>query len=382
MACLLSTAPPFRSRQCRLGVFLQVQRRTLSGASMLRQQAECSEWFLQLAKRFAPDLEFFTPPYGSGLPLLVRPRSNDLNAHSGVWIPMQLRSTRRTDCLMRGKVGTLCNVGNFGTPKYWQNKPMLLGCPGRKIVFVYDNIESKFFRVRLDSDACVDVATDSGQAELGRRLRKICEMRGPEALSLEDCILTGGRVPTKHANRYRLLAQAMQYPVFRELTFPPGCGTSDGSRYNCHLRGFGVHFRAGRSSPTKSGSRVGFCKYVDGAWSPLAATDGIEMFLWLLPGRRSPSQLQYIGLVPARVLLDRGLLSTATQAGGVHHYIRWKSDTELDFDGRYGSGLAQYFIRCDESPEVIAASAERILAEATLTSTVATIERQALAPVD
>ncbi|CAD7946265.1 unnamed protein product [Amoebophrya sp. A120] len=337
---------------------LRSQVRSAGNARRL-QQAHGYVWFLEVAKRCAPDLEFFAMPGGTGFPFLMRPKTG-LRATDGSWVGMQIRNTVRAACDMPGRPGILCRMRNASISQWWRDAPYLVTSPARNSIFVFkDRVVGS---VRLESTARIDMTEADGAAELRKRLMDLHEHYAAKAKPLFEHMQTAApNAIVQH--RCDMIAQLMQLPVFEEIVFPAVYGAGD-VRANALLRGVKTVLRRSYLTHSAAGIQTSMTKVVAGVNVPFDTSDDIELFIWLVPARRNPAKLHYIGLIPQEAIVRRGIILSDSERNGVRYpYFRWKSDEGLAFDRRQSQGLEPYFIRADAAPAAMHKFTERILTE-------------------
>ncbi|CAD7961889.1 unnamed protein product [Amoebophrya sp. A120] len=364
-------------------------------------------WFLQLARRAAPTLEFFCLPKMSVFPLLMRRRRSGASSgddpFSGNWTALQLRSTNflqaaagsnsRSGSSISSTTSNsdlLCRLKNPSFYRFPHIPVVITSVATNSLCVLAPHETSVYLNIRTSShdflnlddpgaeqtlaSCLIDLCDEQTAAHLQGQLRgkEICPVRGTCASTrLLDMIEASAATPGFHRNRQALI-QAMKRPVFRDLRFDP---EFPGGAYNATLRGHRVLFRAsswyarGAKSERIYSGRIHFHKHkteLDGTIRrmPYEDTDDVDIFLFLVADDPSDtSKVTRIGLVPKKAMLESGHLRCHGSGGRVFLRVRCSDGPQEKIIGRNFGGLGSYFVSQAADDETVSTFAERILCE-------------------
>ncbi|CAD7934317.1 unnamed protein product [Amoebophrya sp. A120] len=364
------------SRCCRCaGTILWRPRSGLEGGGYKKriEQGRGIGWFVDAAHHAAPSLEFFSLPRMSLFPLLMRIRSAQAKcATEGPWMALQVRNTE-VAYQNAAKGDMLCEVRHTSFSRY-PDMPLIVTSIPTKSLFV---LETPHFRERFklsltsESEHRLQVDRPEHMQLLAARLVRLYEVAMACSTSYTGSLFSlmeAAATSTALRRNRRVLVEVMQLPVFSELQFPVETQMKPGA-HNATLRGLRVTFRA--TTEYFRGGASGNLP-VQIFLPNVVDTDG---FLFLVADDpANKMRLTRIGLVPNRVVVDRGLLNGMGRRG-TSRYVRWSptsensamDDTfqsqEIIITGSSFSGLDSYFISVEAGEHAIHAFATRILAE-------------------
>ncbi|CAD7967439.1 unnamed protein product, partial [Amoebophrya sp. A25] len=312
--------------------------RSNAGYSRRAQQGIGLRWFLDVVQERVPDIEFFCLPRNSQFPVVMRRRcgsaadADDRASQAGLrsghallgdWVPLQVRTTVRTKCNIRGKPGRLCDVKNPGARRC-PEMPVILASQATNSLYMLGMEHRPRFAVKKFSEHRLDLHDDTSATEdLPSRFAQLIasEQALRLAAPLLPQILTASHTSVSLLRSRELLVRAMCLPVLNELTFPTEALV--GLPFNAKLRGRRVLFR----------SFNGFARHGRGVHLSLykydhcdkvayhADTDSIDLFLFFGGDPDDHERLSYIAVLPKHVLFEHGFLSGHGQIGKKQPYL-------------------------------------------------------------
>ncbi|CAD7967943.1 unnamed protein product [Amoebophrya sp. A25] len=316
-------------------VFWRAREDSQSSSGLAKRrvtQAEGVQWFIQLAKQSAPELEVFELPRYSTFPLLIRRRKAiDASVFEGAWSPVQVRATTTWQRQLgvdweqacteaeEKKSGGWYYVSNRTAYRRHPDVPCIVMSPFSMSCFVFAESANKAeLRARPGSENEIDLKTPAGSEALGIWLRSVysptASMHAFLTESLESLFVKSGMTAAIRTHRIFLL-QVFQLPILQKIVFRQK--TLSETAYNATLFGRRLLIRgATRRNGAQGGRRLHY-SFTHQRQTPLCRSScGVDYFLLMVESKDSPGVLGGIGVIPLAAIEEPSRLLRERRADG------------------------------------------------------------------
>ena len=317
-------------------------------------------WFLDLLRRYVPEIEVRAAPKKSHVSMFVRIRDEKSRYHPDVkWQSLKLQSSCQMALLqptvtVGGKVRSVLDFPHSPVSTHTTGSGLILINPPGKLMWVLGPTRTQRIGISLNGKYSNCLVKPEEEPELFRqKLYGLLEAGNIPMRSWTDSL-----VDTAPSTR-NLLHQLCSRPPFSTLEF-------DHDQWRVYagiLRGSKLiirHFTQQRSY--KYGS-VRFCRTIHKAGTvhgPFHVSDDFDNLLILVPELAPGSALQKIGFLSKKELFDRGFLTTDTCRGRANICVKFDGD----FSGTLLEGLEDNFIDVNVAPEELEAFVQRNVSSA------------------
>ncbi len=302
-------------------------------------------WLHEVLTRFAPCFEFFSLPRFSSYAMLVRPRVIGRRPSEGEWVALQVKTTSAAAVNRASRM----NFSRLSTAS--EGVSALCVCEGHSLIFAFSPADRPSQHTRFTLTASASSKYDACAVNMRKQPQDLPQalMRlSNDPLSKRGGLLDMIRDSNSLARNLRfrkLLVQSMELPILRDMIFPFDSllmWNATLGKSNVLIRSVSDYGPVGRVMFSRRFGEGRPC-------TPFDVTSGIDLFVILFAHVGDTERLCKVGVFPAPVLAQRGILSTCDRVGKTN--ITLRRDGLLK--GTLLEGLDPFCFPVDASPEKI-----------------------------